>query len=322
MNEFELIQTFFAKQARQRKDVILGIGDDAALLRVPSDQVLVSTTDSFIAGVHFYADTAPRDIAHKALAVNLSDMAAMGGQPAWILLNLIMPTANETWLKDFMHGFSNLSDCYQLQLVGGDTCCGPLTITITLLGYVPINQALRRDTAQPGDKIFVTGYLGDAGLALQIIQKKCLPVLTNTELNYLYGRLQHPQPRVEIGLALRSLANSAIDLSDGLIADLSHILHASQVGAQIETHVLPLSSSLHKLPRKQALQLALTSGDDYELCFTVPKQKEMQLQKAFAQVHCPYTVIGLIRSEPGLRLCNKQGHDLLLDGHTGFQHFI
>ncbi|WP_342220490.1 thiamine-phosphate kinase [Rickettsiella endosymbiont of Miltochrista miniata] len=321
VNEFDLIQHFFNQEPSNRKDVILGIGDDAALLRVPLGQQLVVTTDTLVSGRHFPENTSPADIGYKALAVSLSDLAAMGADPAWILLALTLPNANEIWLRKFSEGFFPLMQRFQLQLVGGDMTQGPLTITVQALGFVPPGKALCRIGARAGDRIYVTGTLGDAGLALETINREDSLGLTSSQTLAVMQRLNRPEPRVEIGLALRKIASSAIDVSDGLAADLGHILSSNQVGAILQLEKLPLSDSLRTLPPERAWQLALSSGDDYELCFTVPESQERALQQHLAALNTPYTCIGTIKKEPGSVLLGKNGSTFNID-RTGFQHFI
>lgn len=301
LNEFELIDHFFAQQTQNRSDVMLGIGDDAALLQAPANQLLVTTTDTLISGVHFPIDTSPYDIGYKALAVNLSDLAAMGAEPAWVTLALTLPEANTQWLQEFTRGFFALASRYNVQLVGGDTTRGALSITVQAFGFVPPNRALRRSGAKPGDAIYVTGNLGDAGFALQ---QKMEPFLV---------RLNRPEPRIETGLALRDIATSAIDISDGLVADLGHILKASGVGASLDVPVLPISSELlAAVGLEKAWQLALTAGDDYELCFTAPPDKP---------IDCG-TLIGHIEVATGLRLYLSDKKPFkLFEEEEGYRHF-
>lgn len=319
-NEFDLIQRFFNRKTKNRKDVILGIGDDAALLQVPFDQQLVVTTDTLVAGRHFPINTLPEDIGYKALAVNLSDLAAMGAEPAWILLALTLPKANEIWIRKFTEGFFSLMQNFQLQLVGGDITQGPLTITIQALGFVPTGKALGRVGVNVGDRIYVTGCLGDAGLALETIKKKNDFGLTTTQMRTVLQRLNRPTPRVDVGLALRGIASSAIDISDGFAADLNHILLANRVGAILQLEKLPLSNSLLALPREEAWKLALSSGDDYELCFTVPESCEKILQQHLQKLSTPYTCVGSVKKDQGLLLLDENESVFYID-KTGFQHF-
>lgn len=316
LDEFSLIEKFFTQHQPIRKDVLFGVGDDAALLQPPTDQILAITTDTLVAGVHFSHDADPYDIGYKSLAVNLSDLAAMGAMPTWILLALTLPEVNEPWLKKFSAGFFALIKQYNLQLVGGDTTRGPLSITVQALGFVPHGKALRRDGAKVGDRVYVTGTLGDAGLALQ---EKNYPELTTDERACLQQRLNRPVPRVEVGIALRDIASSAIDISDGLAADLGHILSASNVGAEICLDKIPLSPNLSKhLSLQDAWQLALSAGDDYELCFTVAPENENKLTQALKKLSCSYHCIGIITAKKGLHLNSQTPFSLQ---NTGFQHF-
>jgi thiamine-monophosphate kinase len=319
MDEFNLIEYFFNRNKRNRADVIRGIGDDAALLMPPPEHCLVATIDTLLNKKHFLQNTPPKTLGHKALAVNLSDLAAMGAEPAWILLALTLPTADETWLAEFSKGFFTLLRRFKCQLVGGDLTCGPLSITIQALGFVPERKALLRDNAKIGDHIYVTGTLGDAGLALAYLQKKISLNLNAAQKKILLDRLNCPEPRIAMGLALRDIANSAIDISDGLAADLEHILTASQVGGIIYLDRLPFSHCLAKLPRKKAWQFALNAGDDYELCFTAPKLSDLALQQLAKTVGCRITCIGIITKEKGLFFSHSDASFRLET--KGFQHF-
>jgi len=358
MTEFDVIAHYFSQNFPKRTDVILGIGDDAALCSVPNGMQLAVSIDTLVEGVHFPVTTSPEDIGYKALAVNLSDMAAMGATPAWMTLALTCPKVNETWLKRFSQGLLELAQSAQVSLIGGDTTQGPLTITLQISGFVPIGQALRRDLAQPGDGIYVTGTLGDAGLGLALIQEtekispkeretpRCGPPLVverlvslsnhvetwegdrvrafweedrERALKFVKSRLNRPTPQLKIGQALRGIASSAIDISDGLVADLGHILKASSVGATLQLENLPLSNVLHDyLSLEQAWYFALSAGDDYELCFTVPPNKEKALQEALETEI--YTRIGTIETESGLRCLDEKGQTFV-PKRPGYQHF-
>lgn len=325
LNEFELINYFFKQQAANRSDVILGIGDDAALLKIPAEQLLAVTTDTLISGVHFPENTKPYDIGYKTLAVNLSDLAAMGAEPAWISLALTLPEANQLWLEEFCNGLFTLIKQFNVQLIGGDTTKGHLSITITAQGFVPANNVLKRSGAQPGDKIYVTGTLGDAGLALQLINNNiaysgCEKNLTEKDKQFIFQRFNRPEPKIAAGLALRHIANSAIDISDGLAADLKHILQASNAGAIVIVDNVPLSSVLKKINSNAALTLALSAGDDYELCFTVSPEKEQIVKSVFEKLDCFCTCIGTIEKNTELRFQHHDGQLFKLD-KTGFQHF-
>lgn len=319
-NEFDLIARYFENQAVKRKDVPLAIGDDCALLEVPNGSQLAVSTDSLVAGTHFLADADPSWIAHKALASNLSDLAAMGATPAWVSLALTMPQPDETWLAGFCKGFFALAEYYNVQLVGGDTTKGPLSITLTVHGFIPTGKALTRSGARSGDWIYVTGNLGDsaAGLALLLGQKTVDdPALAAT----LLERHHKAEPRILAGQALRGLASSALDISDGLISDLGHILKRSGVAAEIDVDKLPLSPELiaFEPERDTALQLALASGEEYELCFTVPEQNRGAVDTALARSGVRATCIGQLRPGQGITLVRKS-QPLSWKLH-GYDHF-
>lgn len=292
MTEFELIARYFARQPIRRADVALGIGDDCALLRPPPGLELAITTDLLVAGVHFQSDADPAALGHKALAVNLSDLAAMGAEPAWFTLNLALPEADPAWLERFSAGMFELARHQEIVLVGGDTSRGPLVIGIQACGFVPEGQALRRGGARPGDRIFVTGELGDAALALeQRLGRLSLPAQDAAALG---ERLDRPVPRVAAGLALRGIASSAIDISDGLAADLGHVLEASGVGARVMLEHVPVSTVYRRHLAVAGWELALARGDDYELCFTVPPMQLERMRAMRERLGCPVTEIGEI----------------------------
>lgn len=271
MDEFNIIKKFFVKPS-VRDDVALGSGDDCALVNVPSGQQVAITTDTLVSGVHFPVDTAPFDIGFKALAVNLSDLAAMGATPAWVTGALTLPSVDKDWLAEFARGLFAVANKYKVQLIGGDMTKGPLTITLQAMGLVPTGSALIRSGAKVGDLIYVSNVVGDAGLALQFLTKKI--VVAPEWQSQILTRFNQPEPRVHLGEQLRGVASAAIDISDGLAADLRHILEKSKVGARIYVDKLPLSAALkNSVDVKLAIELALTAGDDYELCFTVPKEK-------------------------------------------------
>jgi len=311
MNEFAVIQRFFTTQKISRSDVFCGIGDDAAIITPPVNQQIIMTTDTLVSNVHFPADTSPYDIGFKSLAVNLSDLAAMGATPAWITMALTLPEIHETWLTEFSRGFFTLATEHQAQLIGGDLTRGPLTITIQAHGLIPRGQAIQRNTAKPGDLIYVTNTIGDAALALAVLQKKFK--LTDDDQQTVFTKLHRPTPQIKIGEQLRGVASAAIDISDGLAADLGHILEKSAVGAEINVDLIPLSAALRHLEKDKAIQFALSGGDDYELCFTVPVDKKNHVPK-----NC--TCIGTITNtnELDLRFSNGIKYDL---HQTGYQHF-
>jgi thiamine-monophosphate kinase len=319
-SEFSLIDRYFAARELRRSDVALGIGDDCALLLPPVGQHLAVTLDTLVAGVHFFADADPEGIGHKALAVNLSDLAAMGATPAWITLALTLSEADAGWLDRFCRGLFGLADRYAVQLVGGDTTHGPTTvITLQAHGFVPPGSALRRDGAKPGDGIYVTGTPGDAGLALAAAFGNAM--IVEEYQAYVRGRLERPEPRIAEGAALRGIASAAIDISDGLAQDLGHILERSAVGARLEVDRLPLSPALvASLDRDTAMRTALAGGDDYELCFTVPPERASQLDSVAATWDCRRTRVGVIEPEPGLRLVRADGSAFPLE-RLGYDHF-
>lgn len=312
--EFDLIQRI-RRRVATRADVKLGIGDDAALLRVPAGHDLVVTTDTLNAGVHFPLDTAAADIGWKALAVNLSDLAAMGATPAWCTLSLSLPSADAVWLDAFLDGFLALAQVHEVALVGGDTTRCPLSITVTAHGLVPFDTALRRDGACVGDEVWITGTLGDAAGALALLSPPSfvLSAVAGREgarnFDMLRARMDRPTPRVAAGMALRGLASACIDISDGLLADLAHVLIASDVGARIELDRAPVSDALRAAFVDDGIRrtLQLTGGDDYELCFTAPASRHIAIASALAACDTTATVIGRIDAEPGLRVVDALG---------------
>jgi thiamine-monophosphate kinase len=311
--EFTLIDRI-RRRAATRADVVLGIGDDAALLRPPAGQELVVSADTLNAGVHFPPQTGAADIGWKALAVNLSDLAAMGATPAWTTLSLSLPQADAAWLDAFLDGFLALAAQHEVALVGGDTTRGPLSIAITALGFVPPGAALRRAGAQPGDEVWITGVPGEAAAALTQWSRgePIDPALR--------ARLDRPTPRVAAGAALRARASACIDVSDGLAADLGHVLAASGVGAVLELARLPRSAALDALPDAMRWQHQLAGGDDYELCFTAAPAQRAAIAQALAQCATPAQVIGRIEAPPGLRLLDPLGAAWPLP-QRGWDHF-
>lgn len=317
-SEFDIIQQYFSS-AVARDDVVLGIGDDAAILTVPEGHELIQSVDTLVSGIHFPEETLPEDIAHKALAVNLSDMAAMGAIPAWFTLAITLPNDDDVWLKSFSESLSVLSEKHQIQLVGGDTTHGPLCISITINGFVPAGQALRRDKANVSDKIYVSGTLGDAALALAAWQGQCL--LNEDSALYINERLNRPSSQVELGLLLREYASACIDISDGLLADLGHIANKSDVGAKIDFEKIPRSTEFNSNLTDHMLiaPLVLSGGDDYELCFTIPANKQDEFNLIIKNKNISVTCIGEIEQEKGVRcfLSNK-----IMDiQELGYQHF-
>ena len=318
--EFSLIARYFDRVKSMRLDVETGIGDDCALLNIPEKKTLAISTDTLVAGNHFLPDIDPADLAYKALAVNLSDLAAMGAEPAWLTLALTIPEADEAWLAAFSDSLFMQLNYYDMQLIGGDTTRGPLSMTLGIHGFVPPGRALKRSGAKPGDWIYVTGTPGDSAAGLAILQDR-LVVESAADADYLLARHLRPMPRVLQGQALRDLASSAIDLSDGLISDLGHILKASGCGARIDLDAMPLSDALLRhAEREQALRWALSGGEDYELCFTVPELNRGALDVAIGQLGARFTCIGQISAEAdGLQLM-QSGKPVQLD-LQGYDHF-
>ena len=319
MAEFALIDRL-RQRAGSRPDVALGIGDDAALIEPPKGQQVVLAVDTLVEGVHFAKGVPASAIGWKALAVNLSDLAAMGAEPAVALLALTLPAEDGAFVDEFATGFSALADTHRVALVGGDTTRGPLAASVTVVGYVPKGKALTRAGAEAGDDLWVTGTLGDAAGALAL-WKSGIPMLRTGSLR---ERLDRPAPRLGAGLALRGLATACIDVSDGFLADLGHILAMSGVGADVEADVLPVSPALRDAfpdtPARRALQLS--GGDDYELCFTAPAKKREAVQAALDAVATPATRVGRITEGASLRLFDADGLPLALPPRRGYVHFI
>ena len=318
MKEFELIKEFFTKQAVKRKDVLLGIGDDCAVVSTTKNHNIVITTDTLVAGVHFPLDTSARAIGHKAVAVNLSDIAAMGAKPSWISLALTLPEVDNEWLNEFCVGVFELCEFYNVQLIGGDTTQGPLSITITAQGLTPEDKVLTRSGAKPGEWLYVTGDLGDAALALQHIKENILT--EQVAIAQVQKKLDFPRPRVLAGQAIREYASAAIDISDGLLADLGHICQASNVGANVVLEAIPLSDTMKKSQLfDDALDFALNGGDDYELLFTVSEDKKVGLETALSHTSTNITCIGQINASQTISTTlNKKVVPIKA---SGFEHF-
>ena len=314
--EFDLIRHYFQRpQLQAAAPMVLGPGDDAAVLQVPADQQLVVSADTLIADVHFLAAMPPRHIAQRCLAANLSDLAAMGATPAWFTLCLTLPAADKAFLQGFSDGLVQMEQAYNIALAGGDTTSGPLAISIQVMGLVPAGQALQRNGACAGDEIYVSGYVGDAAAGLSCLQDQA------TATGYLAERFFNPTPRLPLGQWLREKATAAIDISDGLLQDLGHILAQSQVGASLYLERLPLSAQLcDRVPASQQERLALTGGEDFELCFTLPRIWRQQVQDYSRQHNLPITCIGTIESASGLRLL-RRGQAASLPESLGWQHF-
>ncbi|MBF4433706.1 thiamine-phosphate kinase [Vibrio anguillarum] len=319
LGEFNLIDTYFSNRQSQRKDVSLALGDDCALVKAPENVRIAISTDTLVAGTHFLTDANPAWVAHKALSSNISDLAAMGATPAWVSLALTLPSVDEAWLKPFCDAFFELANYYNIQLIGGDTTKGPLSITLTVQGFVPQELALLRSGAKVGDWVYVTGELGDSQAGLDVILDPSLrhkPFAQELEKRHYLST-----PRILAGQALLHLASSAIDISDGLVSDLKHILHRSNVGVSLDVGALPISQELLQFvgERQIAQQYALTSGEEYELCFTVPEHNRGSIESALAHCGCKVSCIGQIRPQ-GIFELQHQGKKLNWQ-LSGYDHF-
>ena len=318
LSEFELIARYFDRPQAPDNVVKLGVGDDCALLAPPPGQTLAISTDMLVEGRHFFAGADPEKLGHKALAVNLSDLAAMGAKPMAFTLALSLPSADENWLAGFARGLFALADAEGIRLIGGDTTRGPLNLCITVLGSVPVDEALRRDAAKNGDDLWVSGTLGDARLALEVLQGKL--TLTPALLSLAEERLHRPTPRCALGMALRGIAHAAIDVSDGLLGDLGHLLARSQLGAEIDAAFLPAGSALSQQPADQQTDYTLNGGDDYELCFTAPPEQRDAVLSAAASANTSVTRIGRLKLGAGIQILDTAGKSLPFTSQS-FDHF-
>jgi len=316
-SEFEIIRKFFT---RPTPTAVLGVGDDCALLAPQPGMMLAISTDMLLAGRHFFPDAEPAKLGHKALAVNLSDLAAMGADPRWATLAIALPEADEGWIAAFAEGFFKLAGRWKMELIGGDTTKGPLVICVTVIGEVPLEFALRRDAALVGDDIWVSGATGEAALALAHLKGRVK--LEGASREACLVRLHTPEPQVELGGRLRGLARSAIDVSDGLLADLGHVLDASGVGAELAWESLPRAKAIADCPDKAlAAECLLAGGDDYELVFTAPPGKRAEIEAVGKDLGVSLTRIGAtVRSEPVVTLRDAQGK-LVSTPRKGFDHF-
>ena len=328
MGEFDLITRYF-KRPSQR--AVLGVGDDCALLAPTPGMHLAVSSDMLVEGRHFLSTVDPARLGHKALAVNLSDLAACGAEPTAFTLALSLPRIDEVWLEGFSEGLLQLANEHHCELVGGDTTQGPLNICITAFGEVPPGDALLRQNAQVGDDIYVSGTVGDARLALEVFRGS--QTLDAKAFEYARARMEMPTPRIALGLALRAIANAAIDVSDGLLGDLGHIVQRSQVGAQIDTTWLQqsntfgedaqaagISPTLAQLPWNKRIEFALAGGDDYELCFTAPVHQREMVHAAAWESNTPVTRIGRITEAPGLVVMDPEGQPITRR-FASFDHF-
>lgn len=322
MDEFSLIEQFFQRNSLLRQDVIIGIGDDAACVQVPDASQLLISTDTLVENVHFLNSWDPYDIACRAVKVNISDMAAMAATPAWVSLALTLPKLDQTWLERFSKGLHETLALWRMALIGGDITRGPLTITITIHGFAPTGQVVQRQGALPGDHIYVSGDLGAAAFAVQMLTTPSMANLpfTSKEQALLLNKLLHPMPRTDLTLLLREYASAAIDISDGLSADLQHICEMSRVGAYLIDNDIPRHPLLQRVATPNSPDWALTGGDDYELCFTIPSEKEADFLSACTQHSLRCYRIGIIQSEKGLSIQRKDGRIEVLPP-SGYQHF-
>jgi thiamine-monophosphate kinase len=316
LGEFDLIARWFTRAAQRSP---LGVGDDCALLQPRPGWQLAMSCDMLVEGRHFLPTVAPERLGHKALAVNLSDLAACGAEPLGFLLALALPRVDEGFVEGLATGLWRLADRFGLDLLGGDTTAGPLNLCITVIGEVPTGQALLRSGARPGDDVWVSGTLGDARLALEAIRGNAS--LPGTEFALVRQAMELPEPRIALGRALRGVASSAIDLSDGLVGDLTHVLNSSAVGAVVESARLPSSETLRRQPAEMQARCLLAGGDDYELLFTAPPDAAARVRALAADTGIAVTCIGRILAQPGLQVLDAAGAMLDPRGYRGFDHF-
>jgi thiamine-monophosphate kinase len=315
LGEFDLIAKYFTRDVKR---AVLGVGDDCALFAPSPGMQLATSSDMLVEGRHFLSTVDPARLGHKALAVNLSDLAACGAKPLAFMLALAMPRAEEVFLEGFSRGLLALADQYECELIGGDTTQGPLSICITVFGEVPPGEALLRSGARAGDELYVSGRVGDARLALELIRGTV--ALPGAAFEQVRLAMEQPQPRVALGVALRGVATSAIDVSDGLLGDLGHILRRSGVGASVEVDAVPRSAALGEQPVTLQRTCTLAGGDDYELLFTAPAQRAAQVREASERAGVAVTRIGRIEAQAGLRLTDAQG-EALVNSFGSFDHF-
>lgn len=316
ISEFDIIKRYFTRPAPSAD---LGIGDDCALLSVTPGHQLAVSTDMLVSGRHFFPDVDARALGHKTLAVNLSDLAAMGARPRWFTLSLALPAADPAWLAAFSDGLFALAGRFGADLVGGDTTAGPLNLCVQIMGEVPRGQALTRAGARDGDDIWVSGCLGEAALALAALRGEVQ--LTPAQMALCRARLERPEPRVALGLALRGVAHAAIDVSDGLLSDLGHILERSAAGARLDWEAVPRAQALRDLGDDALVRrYALAGGDDYELCFTAPAAQRDRVRAIAAQVDVALSRIGIITGAPGLVVADAAGRPLPIESR-GYDHF-
>jgi thiamine-monophosphate kinase len=315
LGEFDLIAKYFTRSVTR---AALGVGDDCALFATAPGMQLAVSSDMLVDGRHFLPTVAPDRLGHKALAVNLSDLAACGAKPLAFTLAIALPRVDEDFLEGFARGLLALADEHGCELIGGDTTQGPLNLCITVFGEVPHGQALLRSGAKPGDDVYVSGTLGDARLALEVFRGHV--VLDGVSFERVRIAMERPQPRVALGLALRGIATSAIDVSDGLLGDLAHVLRRSNVGAELQVDAMPCSDDLRALPAALQREFTLAGGDDYELVFTAPPQRAAQVAAAAKAAQTSVTRIGRVGAAPGMRLIDRDG-GAVVNTFASFDHF-
>jgi thiamine-monophosphate kinase len=315
LGEFDLIAKYFTRSVTR---AALGVGDDCALFATAPGMQLAVSSDMLVEGRHFLSTVAPDRLGHKALAVNLSDLAACGAKPLAFTLAIALPRVDEGFLEGFARGLLALADEHGCELIGGDTTQGPLNLCITVFGEVPHGQALLRSGAKPGDDVYVSGTLGDARLALEVFRGHV--VLDGVSFERVRIAMERPQPRVALGLALRGIATSAIDVSDGLLGDLAHVLRRSNVGAELQIDAMPCSDDLRGLPAALRREFTLAGGDDYELVFTAPSQRATQVAAAAKAAQTSVTRIGRVGAAPGMRLIGRDG-GVVVNTFASFDHF-
>ncbi len=321
MKEFDIISTYFQRPVKHAS-IVKSIGDDCAILSIPESCQLVVSMDTLVSGRHFPENTLPEHIATRAFCTCLSDLAAMGATPRWFTLGLTLPEADISWISSFSHALFDIADEYDCELVGGDTTQGPLTITLQVHGFVTQGSALTRDAGVEGDAVFVTGALGDGAAGLELLLSK--PVVDDETQQYLARRFHRPEPQIIAGRTIVDYANAAIDISDGLVADLQHIARASHVDIEIDVEKLPISAACQKVGGDKALHYALIGGDDYQIAFTVPRKNIDVVNSLVAQKKLNATYIGELvtcqETYPKVR-CLRDGQLLSIDNEKGYQHF-
>lgn len=320
MSEQEIITQYFSHH-RHCVNVDIGIGDDAAVVTPPNNSKLVVSTDTLNEGIHFYDNCKPEHIGHKILAVNLSDLAAMGAIPLWATINLSIPKIDHDWLKRFTHGLFSLADQQNIKIIGGDLVKGPLSISMQVIGYLNSDKVLTRSGAEVDDLVFVSGSIGDAGLALKLHESTKNIDISQADQEYIAMRLNKPEPRVSLGIEIVKLANAAIDISDGLLIDLQHVLSMSKVGAIIDVEKIPISKAMQEyFGVMQDWSIPLTSGEDYEIIFTANEKYVSDINYISGKTQCPVNEIGRIVKGESIKLL-KGDSPIALPNKFGFDHF-